>query len=122
MRDELRESFALLPRCSEAGIRIAKPGQRGIQKFIGRRSAATRTLPVERPAKYELRRPIVFSSHSPEPMVNKCGLSDTSPGNDRDNIYIPVCPCIIEKSDILLSTKNITSGNGQSGYGNLLWT
>jgi hypothetical protein len=33
-----------------------------------------------------------------------------------------VCPCVIEKSDILFSTKNITSGNGQSGYGKLLWT
>src|ERR1700745_433492 len=31
-----------------------------------------------------------------------------------------VRPCVIEKSDILLSTKNITSGDGQSGYGNLL--
>src|SRR5262249_33657823 len=34
---------------------------------------------------------------------------------------ILVCPGTIQKSDILLSTKNITSGNGQPGYGNLLW-
>src|SRR6516225_5245478 len=31
-----------------------------------------------------------------------------------------VCPCTIQKSDILLSTKNITPCNGQSGYGNFL--
>src|SRR5271166_328400 len=31
-----------------------------------------------------------------------------------------VRPCAIEESDILLSAKDITSGNGQSGYGNLL--
>src|SRR5262249_15882961 len=30
-----------------------------------------------------------------------------------------VCPCIIQESDILLSTKNIASGNRQFGYGNL---
>ena len=58
--------------------------------------------------------------HPPEPMVDQRGLSDTSPGNYRDDIYILVCPCIIQESDILLSTKKIASGNRQSGYGNLL--
>src|SRR6516164_9135113 len=31
-----------------------------------------------------------------------------------------VRPCVIEESDILLPAKNITSRNGQSGYGNFL--
>src|ERR1700737_1654667 len=62
----------------------------------------------------------MFSSHPSEPMVDDRRLSDPSPGNDCDDVDILVCPCTIQKSDILLSTKNITSGNGQSGYGNLL--
>ena len=33
-----------------------------------------------------------------------------------------VRPCVIKKSDILLSAKDVTSSNGQSGYGNLLWS
>src|SRR6516162_788018 len=109
MANELRESFALLPGRADPGIWIAKPGQCSIQKFIGRRSAATRTLPVERPAKYELRRPIVFSSHSPEPMVNQCGLPDSAPSDNSNNIYPLVCPCLVQESDILLSPENLTS-------------
>src|SRR6202045_2184668 len=62
----------------------------------------------------------MFSSHPSEPMVDERGLSDARPGNNCDNIYILVGPCTIQKSDILLSTKNITSCNGQSGYGNLV--
>ena len=53
-------------------------------------------------------------------MVDERGLSDPSPGNDCNDIYILVCPCKIQESDILLSTKKIASGNGQSGYGNFL--
>ena len=49
-------------------------------------------------------------------MVDQRGLPDTGPGNYGDDIYILVCPCIIQESDILLSTKNIASGNRQSGY------
>src|ERR1700738_660137 len=62
----------------------------------------------------------MFSSHPSEPMVDDRRLSDPSPGNDCNDVDILVCPCTIQKSDILLSTKNIASGNGQSGYGNLL--
>src|SRR5258708_30209266 len=62
----------------------------------------------------------MFSRHPSEPMVNQRGLSDTGPGNNCNDIYILLCPCTIQKSDILLSTKNIASGNGQSGYGDLL--
>src|SRR5271165_3803196 len=62
----------------------------------------------------------MFSSHPSEPMVHERGFSNASPGNDCKDIDILVCPGTIQKSDILLSTKNITSCNGQSGYGNLL--
>src|SRR5258707_12678059 len=53
-------------------------------------------------------------------MVDQCGLPDTSPGYDGNDVDILVCPRTIQKSDVLLSTKNIASGNGQPGYGNLL--
>src|SRR5580704_10472472 len=53
-------------------------------------------------------------------MVDQCGLPDTGPGNDRHDIYLRVCPGVIQKSDILLSTKQIASCNGQSGYRNFL--
>ena len=63
-------------------------------------------------SKNELRRTILASSHSSEPMVDERRLSDPSPGNDCNDVDILVCPRIIQKSDILLSTKNIASGNG----------
>src|SRR6516225_6421331 len=116
MPDELRESLALLPCCSKPWIWIAKPVKSGIKKFIGRRSASTCTLSVERPAKDELRRTILFSSHSSEPMVDQRGLPDAGPGNDRNYIYIRVCPRCVEESDILLSTKDVAPPNGQSRY------
>ena len=62
----------------------------------------------------------MFSSHSSEPMIDEGGLPDTSPGNDGYDIYMLVCPCVIQESDIFLSTKNIASCNGQSRYGNSL--
>src|SRR6516162_7304524 len=62
----------------------------------------------------------MVGSHPSEPMVDEGGLPDTGPCNDRNHVYILVCPCIIQESDILLSTKNIASGNGQSGYGHFL--
>src|SRR6266481_8289144 len=62
----------------------------------------------------------MFSSHPSEPMVNERGLSDTGPCNNCKDVDILVCPCTIQKSDILLSTENIASCNGQSGYGNLI--
>ena len=42
-------------------------------------------------------------------------LVQTNPGNDCNDIYLLICPCIIQESDILLSTKNVASGNRQSG-------
>src|SRR3984893_8205241 len=115
MRDKLRQSFALLPRRSEPWIRITKPSESRIKKFICRRSLPTAALSVKGPTKNKLCRTIMVSSHPSEPMVNESGLPDTGPCNDRNDIYILVCPCIIQESDILLATKNIASGNGQSG-------
>ena len=120
MPNELRQSFALLPCCSKPWIWIAKPGKSGIKKFIGRRSAAAGALSVERPAKNELRRTIVFSSHSSEPMVDQRRFSDSAPGNNCNKIDLLVCPCIVQETDVLFTTKNIASCDGQSGYGNLL--
>src|ERR1700730_183428 len=120
MGHEPRQSFSLLPRCSDPWIRIAKPAESRVKKFICGRSAPTAALSVEGPTKNELRRTIMFSSHPSDPMVDQRGLPDTGPGNDCNDIYILVCPCGIQKSDILLSTKDIASCNGQSGYGNPL--
>src|SRR5215831_9175067 len=122
MRDELRQSFTLLPCCSEAWIWISEPSERSVKKFICGRSTPTSTLPVEGPTKNKLCRTIMFSRHSSEPMVDERGLSDAGPGNDGNDVDILVCPCTVQKNDVFLSTKNIASGNGQSGYGNLLWT
>ena len=102
MPNELRQSFALLPCCSKPWIWIAKPVKSGIKKFIGRRSVSTGPLSVERPAKYELRRTILFSSHPSEPMVDQRRFSDSAPGNNGDNIDLLVCPCIVQESDVLV--------------------
>src|SRR6516165_5995613 len=120
MRNELRESFALLPRRSEPWIWISKPTEGRIKKFIRGRSASTGALSVERPAKNELGRAILLSRHLSEPMVDQRGLSNTGPGNDCNDVDILVCPCTIQKGDILLSTIKIASCNRQSGYGNPL--
>src|SRR5271165_2316258 len=72
----------------------------------------TAALSVEGPTKNELRRTIMFSSHPSEPMVDERGLSDPSPSNDRNDVDLLVCPCTLQKSDILLSTKNIASCMG----------
>src|SRR5208283_2028153 len=120
MRDELRQSFALLPCRSEPRIWIAKPSESCINKFVRGRGLPTAALSVEGPTKNKLCRTIMVSSHPSEPMVNERGLSDPSPGNDCNDVDILVCPCPIQKSDILFSTKNITSGDRQFGYGNLV--
>jgi hypothetical protein len=46
-------------------------------------------------------------------MVDERRLPDPSPGNDCNDVDIPFCPCTIQKSYILLPTKNIPSGNGR---------
>src|SRR5271165_146365 len=120
MRDELRQSFALLPRGSDPWIGISKPVESRVKKFICRRSVPTGALSVKGPAKDQLCRTIMCSSHSSEPMVDKCGLPDTGPGNDCNDVYMLICPGIVQESDILLTTEQIHSCNGQSRYGSLL--
>src|SRR6516165_10131935 len=120
MSNQPRQSFAFLPCCSQPWVWIAKPVKSGVKKFICGRSLPSGALSVERPAKNKLRRTIMFSSHPPKPMVDECGLPNTSPRNDGSDVDFLLCPRTIQKSDILVSTKHITSGNGQSGYGNLL--
>src|SRR6266481_9442652 len=121
MRDELCQSFALLPRSSEPWIGISKPSESRVKKFVCGRSLPTAALSVEGPTKNKLCRTIMVSSHPSEPMVNQRGLSDPSPCNNCNDGDILVCPCTIQKSQILLPPKNIASCNWQSGYGNLLW-
>src|SRR5215813_3382116 len=111
MGHEFRQPLTLFPCSSDAWIGIANPSQSSVKKFICGRSAPTCALSVQGPAKNELRRTIMFSSHSSEPMVKERRLPDTSPGNDCDDIYLWICTGIIEESDILLSTKNISPSN-----------
>src|SRR5271165_365056 len=119
MRDKLGQSLALLPPRSDPRVWIAKPVESRIKKLIGRRSVPTAALSVEGPAKNQFRRTIMVSSHSSEPVVNERRLSDPSPGNDCNDVDILVCPCTIQKSDILLSTEDVASCNRQPGYRDL---
>src|SRR6478672_1779322 len=111
MRDEPRESFALFPRSSEPWIWISEPSERHVKKFICGRSAPTAALSVERPTKNKLGRTIMLTSHPSEPMIDDCRFPDTGPGNDGYDIHLLISPRIIQKSDILLSPKNIASGH-----------
>src|ERR1700736_231640 len=120
MSNQLRQSFALLPCCSQPWVWISKPGESRIKKFVRGQSLPAAALSVERPSKYELCRTILVCSHSSEPMVDQRRFSDSAPGNNCHNINLLVCPCTIQEGDILLSTKNIASRYGQSGDGNLL--
>src|ERR1700744_5162533 len=115
MCDEFRQSFALLPRCSDPRIWITKPSQGSVKKFIGGRSAPTRALSVKGPAKNEFRRTIMFSSHPSEPMVDERRFSDAGPRNNCHHIYLLICPGVVQESKILLSTKHIASCDRQSG-------
>src|SRR6476646_7014338 len=107
MRDQVGQSYALLPRRSNLWIWIYKPSKSGVAKFICGRSAPIATLPVKGPAVNELRRSILFSRHPSKPMVDKRGLPDTGPGNNGNDVYITVRPSSIQESDIFLSSKNI---------------
>src|SRR6516165_4023311 len=120
MRDELRQPFAFLPCRSEPWIWISKPVESRVKKFICGRSVPAGALSVKGPAKNKLCRSIMVSSHPPEPVVDERRLSDSSPGNDGNDIDLFACPGTIQKTDILLSPENVTSCDGQSGYGNLL--
>src|ERR1700693_954169 len=120
MRNELRHSLALFPCRTQSRVSIAKPYQGRVQKFIGRGSIPTGALPVERPAKNELCGTIVFSSHTPEPMVDQRGLPASSPDNDGNDVDMLNCPGVIQASNILLSTEQIGSRNRQSCYRDFL--
>ena len=116
MRNKSRQSFALLTRrFNNPWIRFSKPSQSSMKKFFCGRSDSTAALP-EGPTENELCKTIVFSSHPSKPFVDKGGLSDTGAANYCNDIYNPICPCVIQESDIWLSIKNIASRNGQSVY------
>src|ERR1700675_4028719 len=115
MRDELCQSFALLPRSSEPWIWVAKPSESRVKKFICGRSLPTAALSVEGPTINKLGRTIMVTSHPQEPMIDECGLPRPSPCNDLNEVYILVCPCIVQETDVLFATKNITSCDGHSG-------
>src|SRR5215467_2749055 len=109
MCDELRESLSFLPPRSEPWLWISKPCESSVKKFISRRCAPARALSIEGPAKNELRQTIVLSRHVPEPMIDERRLPNAGPRNDGNDIYTRVCPCCIQESNILLSTKQIAS-------------
>src|SRR5271166_6650832 len=112
MGNKFSQSFALLPCGSDPWIRVAEPPESQVEKFIGRRSAFSAPLPVERPAKNELRRTIMLSGHPPEPMVDQRGLPDSGPGSDGNDIDVLAFPRTVQESDILLTTKQIASSHG----------
>src|SRR6516162_8972358 len=116
MRDKLRQSFSLLPRCAEPWIWISKPTESRIKKFISRRGITAGALSIKGPTKNELRRAILFSGHASKPMIKEGGFPNTTPCNDCNDVDILVRPCTIQKSDIFLPTEHIASRNGQSGY------
>src|SRR6516165_4839185 len=116
MRHKLGESFPFLPRRSKPWIGIAKPTQSSVEKFIGGRGLPTGALSIEGPAKNKLRRSIMFRSHPQEPLINQGRLPRTTPGNDGNDIYLLICPGLIQESDIRLSAKKIASCNGESRY------
>jgi hypothetical protein len=98
MRNELRQSFTLLPCRSDPWIWISKPNESGVKKFICGRSTPAAALPVERPAKNNFSGTIMFGSHPSQPMVNERGLADASPGhdcNDLQSLPKPTCEPVI---------------------------
>ena len=99
MRDKDRHSFALLPCRSNQWIWISKPSQRSTEKCVCGRSDPTADLPAEGPTKDQLSKTIVFGGHPIEPMVDERGFADTGAGNYCNDIYILVCPCVIQESD-----------------------
>src|SRR5580693_6739229 len=113
MRDELGQSFTLLPRRSKPGIWISKPAESRIKKFICRRSVATGALAVKGPAENELGRAVTLGRYPSEPMVDEGGLPDPGPGHDGYDIDLWIRPGRIEESEVLFSTKHFASSNGQ---------
>jgi hypothetical protein len=71
------------------GSGIAKPSESGMQKFIPRRSAPARALPVEGPAKDQVCRAVLVGGQAPQPMVNQHRLANTGPGHDANHVDLP---------------------------------
>ena len=88
-------------RCANLGLQTKLKLR---QQIHLRTKCPAASLSVKRPAENELRRPIMVTS---EPMVDERRLPNTSPGNDRNDIDILVCPRVIQEGHILLSTKKI---------------
>src|ERR1700693_1201041 len=109
MPDAPRECFALLPSGPDPWIRIPKPSESRVKKFICGRGLPAAALSVEGPTKNKLRRTVMLGTHPPEPMINQRGFPDTSPGNNRNDVDILVRPCGIQVSNVLLPTKDIAS-------------
>ena len=71
MCNQLRQPFAFLPGRSDPWIRITKPKESSVQELISGRRTLASALPIEGPAKHQLRRAILFSGHLAEPMVDQ---------------------------------------------------
>src|SRR5260221_14078439 len=99
MCDQSCQSFALFPGRSDPWIRLAKPGESCVKKFIGGRGLSTGALSVERPAKNNFCRTIMFSSYSPQPMVDQRWLPDTGPSPDGNDVDLRVRPGGVQKRD-----------------------
>src|SRR5258708_24181317 len=97
MRDELGQSFALLPLRSDPWILITKPSESRGNKLVCGRSAATGALSVERPSENELCRPITSSSQLLEPMVAARRLPYPRPSNNGKDTNLPFHPCILDQ-------------------------
>src|SRR5271166_50067 len=65
-RNEFCEPFTLVPRGSDPWIRITKPVESSVKKFIRRRRFPGGALSVEGPAKNQFSRTIAFSCHPTE--------------------------------------------------------
>ena len=115
MPNELRQSFALFPRRSGVSNRISKPSEGSVKKFVCGRSVLRRCLVCRMTSQKRA----LLNDTFQQPFVGANDwlhmIDDTGPGNDRHDIYLRVCPGVIQKSDILLSTKQIASCNRQSG-------
>jgi hypothetical protein len=91
-------------------IWISKPTECTVNKFIRGRGVATAALPVEGPTKNELRRTIMVSSRRSQ-WLTSVDFPTPAQATIVTNVDILICPCTIQKSDILLSTKNVASCN-----------
>jgi len=50
-------------------------------------------------------------------MVHECGLSDTGPSNDANDIDLWIFPSGVQKRNVLLAAKHLAGSDRQSGHG-----